>query len=251
MLTVPYATLEKCGLETPESLLEAPGPNLHPVLIARHMLLLATSLQHLQPSIDKEIRDLSESPRAMMERLIDLVASFVATDDEVFSSIEGLECVMIESVYQATLGNIRRSWLSCRRAMSIAQLMGLDKSDSSTRHRVLEPKTEYNPQLMWFRLVFLDRCLCLMLGVSQCSLDRSMASEAMLASDPAMGRVERIYCLVASRIIERNESKSNPLDLDLTRILDAELQGAARNLPSKWWLAPNLVAGSADSQALF
>ena len=135
--------------------------------------------------------------------------------------------------------------------MSIAQLMGLNRSDNHTQYKVLDPKSEHHPQLMWFRIVFLDRYLCLMLGVSQGSLDRSMASDEMLANDTPMGRLERIHCVVASQILERNESNPSSHDLTLTRTLDAELQRAARSLPSKWWLTPNLGIALTDPQALF
>jgi hypothetical protein len=104
---------------------------------------------------------------------------------------------------------------------------------------------------MWFRIVFLDRYLCLLLGVSQGCLDRSMASDAMLANDTPMGRLERIHCVIASRILERNEARPSSHDIALTRTLDVELQRAARSIPSKWWLAPNLEIASTDSQALF
>lgn len=250
-MTMPYTTLDQKGLKTPESLLEIPEPNLHPVLISRHMLLLASFLQHLHPDLHKEIKGLSESPRAIMERLADLAISLVTTNDELLGSIEGLECVMIESVYQANIGSLRRSWLAGRRAMSIAQLMGINRSDHQAQYKVLDPKTKYHPQLMWFRIVFLDRYLCLMLGLPQGCLDRSMASDAMLANDTPMGRLERIHCVIAFRILERNESKPSSHDLALTRTLDVELQRAARSLPSKWWLAPNLDTASTDSQTLF
>ncbi|RFU30530.1 hypothetical protein B7463_g5825, partial [Scytalidium lignicola] len=251
IMTMPYTTLDQNSLATPETLLEIPKPNMHPVLISRHMLLLATFLQHLHPDLHKEIKGLSESPRAIMERLADLAASLVTTNDELLGSIEGLECIMIESVYQANIGNLRRSWVSGRRAMSIAQLMGLNRSDNQAQYKVLDPKTKYHPHHMWFRIVFLDRYLCLMLGVPQGSLDRSMASDAMLANDTPMGRLERIHCVIASRILERNESHPSSHDITLTRTLDVELQKAARSLPSKWWLAPNLDITSTDSQALF
>lgn len=248
---MPYTTLDQDGLKTPEILLEIPEPNLHPVLIARHMLLLATFLQHLHPDLHKEIKGLSESPRAIMHRLADLAIGLVTTNDALLGSIEGLECVMIESVYQTNIGNLRRSWVSGRRAMSIAQLMGLHRSHNQAQYKVLDPKTKYHPQLMWFRIVFLDRYLCLMLGLSQGSLDRSMASNTLLANDTPMGRLERIHCVVASRILERNESTPDSGDLTLTRTLDVELQRAARSLPSKWWLVPNLNVTLTDSQALF
>ena len=251
IMTMPYTTLNQNGLKTAASLLEIPGPNLHPVLISRHMLVLASFLQHLHPDLHKEIEGLSQSPRIIMERLAGLAINLVTTNDELLGSIEGLECVMIESVYQANIGNLRRSWIAGRRAMAIAQLMGLNRSDDQTQYKVLDPKTKYHPRLMWFRIVFLDRYLCLMLGVSQGSLDRSMASDVMLANDTPLGRLERIHCVVASRILEHKESNPGSHDLALTRTLDEELQRAARSLPSKWWLAPSLDSAPADAQALF
>lgn len=195
---MPYTTLDQQGLTTPESLLEIPEPNLHPVLIAKHMLLLASFLQHVHPDLHKDVKDLSESPRAMMDRLADLALGLVTTNDEFLGSIESLECVMIESVYQANIGSLRRSWLAGRRAMSIAQLMGIHRPDHKAQYKVLDPRTRCDPQLMWFRIVFLDRYLCLMLGISQGSLDRSMCSDTLLANDTPMGRLERIHCVIAS-----------------------------------------------------
>ncbi|KAF5014541.1 hypothetical protein F66182_14429, partial [Fusarium sp. NRRL 66182] len=68
-----------------------------------------------------------------------------------------------------------------------------------------------------------------------------------------MGRLERLHCVIASRIIERNElSMSAAEEASLTRKLDAELQSAARSLPSCWWLAPPLDAATVvDKQERF
>ena len=252
-MTIPYTTLDQKGLKTPESLLERPKPEKHPTLIARYMLLLASFLQHLHPEFHREVTGLSELPRTMMERLADLAIGLVTTNDELSGSIEGLECVMIESVYQANIGSLRRSWLACRRAMSIAQLMGINRADHQAHYKILDSNTRhhYHPELMWFRIVFLDRYLCLLLGLSQGSLDRSMATSSMLANDTPMGRLERIHCVIASQILERNESKPSSQDLPLTRTLDVELQKAARSLPSKWWLTPTLDTALDDTQALF
>ena len=166
---MPYTTLEKTGLKTAESLLEIPGPNVHPVLVARHMLQLAVFLQHVHPDLHEELKSLSESPRAMMERLADLAINLVTTKDELLGSIEALECVMIESMYQANIGSLRRSWVANRRAMGIAQLMGLDRPDNRTQFQLLDPNTRCHPKLMWLRIVFLDRQLCLLLGLKGAS----------------------------------------------------------------------------------
>ncbi|KGO63027.1 Polyketide synthase, KR [Penicillium expansum] len=188
-----------------------------------------------------------------MERLANLAIDLVITRDKFHGSIEGLECIMIESMYQANIGSLRRSWVSNRRAMGIAQLMCLHRSDHRTQFEVLDPNTRCHPQLMWFRIVFLDRQLSLLLGLSQGSLDRSMASDVLLQTDTPMGRLERIHCVISSKILERNalSSHSTPHDYSMMKPLDLELQKAAMGLPSKWWLVPTLNAGLTDSQALF
>lgn len=145
---MPYDTLSKPALKTSETLLNVPNANTHPVLIARYMLQLATVLQHLHPDLHEGIKSLSETPRATMERLANLAIDLVITRDEFLGSIEGLECIMIESMYQANIGSLRRSWVSNRKAMGIAQLMRLDRSDHRTQFEVLDPNTRCHPQIM-------------------------------------------------------------------------------------------------------
>lgn len=243
-MTTPFTVLEQVGLATAETLLEYPEATAHPVLLARHMLLLAMLLQ------SQDIQDLTESDRTTMERLVDFATSRVTKDDEFLGSMDGLDCLTIESVYHANVGNLRRSWLAIRRAMSVAQLMGLNRAQDQTQHEVLGARTHYDPGIMWFRIVEFDRYLCMMLGLPQGCLDRSMVSSAALAKDTLLGQMERVHCVIASRILERNESPPSSQDPTLTRDLDVELQKAARKLPSKWWRVPDLRL-SPDPQALF
>ncbi|KUM63949.1 hypothetical protein ACN42_g3141 [Penicillium freii] len=104
---------------------------------------------------------------------------------------------------------------------------------------------------MWFRIVSLDRNLCLMLGLTQGSFDRSMATGTAFRDDTPMGRLERMHCTLASRMLERNESDPCANDFALTQNLDWELQKAAKSMPSRWWLMPNLDSVTDDPQALF
>lgn len=250
-LVVPYKVIEDEADNIIETTLHIPGPNKQPVLLARHMLRLAACLHHLHPSMHEEISTLSEPPRAMMQRLADTAISLVTTNDELLGSIEGLQCIMIESVYQMNKGSLRRSWVACRRAMTIAQLMGLHRSNSQGRYKVLDQKTTLFPHHMWLRIVSLERHLCLMLGFPQGSNDRSMATDDLLAHETPMGRLERLHCVLASRILERNETIPGAKNIGLTRDLDEELQKVARTLPSKWWLTPNLKVDPNNRQALF
>ncbi|KAB8076958.1 hypothetical protein BDV29DRAFT_169134 [Aspergillus leporis] len=141
--------------------------------------------------------------------------------------------------------------MTARRAMTIAQSMGFHRLGGRVQYKVLHPETTAYPHFMWFRIVFYDRQMCLMLGMPQGTLDRSMASDAMLAKDSPGGRLERIHCVIASRILERNESDPACYDYAWTQNLDKELQRSARSLPSRWWLIPNLSGEKNDSQAMF
>ncbi|KAJ5715616.1 uncharacterized protein N7483_012797 [Penicillium malachiteum] len=250
MTNTPYVVLEQNGLKSPETLLDIPSPLSHPVLIARHMLYITTFLQHLHPDSHRLINNLPEPLPALMERLAGSAISVVTTNDDISGSIEALECVMMASMYQQNSGNLRRSWISNRRAMAIAQLMNL-RSGTRAKYQVLDPKTKVHPQFMWFRIVSLDRNLCLMLGLTQGSLDQSMATGPDFRDDIPMGRLERTHCVLASQILERNDSDPSGNDFALTETLDTALQKAGRNMPSKWWLMPNLEDVKDDPHALF
>ena len=187
-----------------------------------------------------------------MKRLADAAISLVTSNNDLVSSIEGLECVILECLYHTNVGNLRKALIVIRRAMVIAQLMGFHQPGSRAQCKVLDHETEAHPQFVWFRIVCTERHLCLMLGLPQGTPDHSMASDAMLAGDTPMGRLERIHCVVTSRILERNQSSLNSDDeYALTHELDRELQRAASDLPSKWWLAANLAAAVSNPDALF
>lgn len=251
MLTVPYADLNRRDPTSSKRLFERPAPDAHPVLLARHMLYIATFLQHLHPQFHQEMSGLSERPREIMKRLADNAISFVMTNDDLVGSIEGLECIFMESFYQLNSGNLRKGLLAIRRAMIIAQLMGCHRPQSRVQCKVLDPETGVYPQFIWFRLVVTERQLCLMMGLPQGTLDHSMASEAALANDTPMGRLERIHCVISSRILERNQSNPSSNEFTLTQELDRELQEAAKGLPAKWWLTPNLAAIAHEQEMLF
>ncbi|GJC88604.1 dehydrocurvularin biosynthesis regulator [Colletotrichum liriopes] len=251
MLTVPYKDLDGSDLKSAEGLLARPERYAHPVFIARYMLHVATFLQHLHPDSHEVVQGLSEPPCEMMNRLADTAISLVTTNDHLVGSVEGLECIMVESLYQANGGNLRKGLIAIRRAMVVAQLMGFHKPESQAQGKVLDADKKAHPQFIWFRIVFAERHLCLMLGLPQGTLDQSMASKAMLAGDTPMGRLERVHCVVASRLLERNQSDPGSQDFALTQQLDAELQTAAEGLPGKWWLAANLATVVDKPQAMF
>ncbi|KAL7910615.1 hypothetical protein GGI35DRAFT_449210 [Trichoderma velutinum] len=252
MLTVPYNDLGQSDPQSLDSLLERPGLNDHPVLIGLYMLRIATFLQHLHPDLHKNLKGLSETPHQLMSRLFNTVINLVTTSESLISSIEGLECVILESLWYTNGGNLRKGLVTIRRAMTIAQLMGFHRSSRSPAQcQFLDSEKKVNPKYIWFRIVFAERHLCLMLGLPQSTVDQSMASEDMLENDTPMGRLDRIHCVIASRILQRNQSDPSPHDFALTLELDKELQKAAEDLPKKWWLHSNLATTLDNPETLF
>ncbi|KAF2186092.1 hypothetical protein K469DRAFT_664586 [Zopfia rhizophila CBS 207.26] len=254
LMTHSLAVLAQSPGSGKANLAEMPEAKTHPTLLAKYLLILATCLQFAHPELHAdEIRRLSEPPRQLMRRLADTAISLVTSKDEFLGSVDGLECVMLESIYQANSGNLRRAWFACRRAIVVAQMMGMHRSGVQQPLHVIDPSQPVDPSFIWFRIVCADRQLCLMLGLPQGSLDVSMATEAALASDSPSGRFERKQCVIASHILERNESSDAAMNDDFAALqeLDAELQKAANEMPSKWWLVPNLASALHDPEKTF
>jgi hypothetical protein len=146
VLTVPYNRLDQKNSQRPECLLQQPSSQTHPVPIARHMLYVATFLQHLHPHFHEDLKDLSEPPRTMMKRLAETAFSRATTNDDLTGSIVGLECALMESMYHANMGNLRKSIVAVRRAMLIAQMMYLHRASHRIPIPVLDVNTECHPE---------------------------------------------------------------------------------------------------------
>ncbi|KAK5654930.1 hypothetical protein OQA88_6686 [Cercophora sp. LCS_1] len=251
MMTVPFPILGRDGLLESEALFkQLETPHKHPVLLARHMLRLANFMQFLYPGININIQGLAEHPRTVMHRIINTVINLITTKDEFLGTMEGLECVMLEAMYQSNCGNLRRAWLSFRRAMVVAQLLGIHRSHVSQPLKVIDPTQRFYPQYVWYRIVYADRTHCMMLGLPQGTVDTSMANPSVLADASPMNRLERIHCALSAQILDRNENEPSPDDYSKTQAIDMKLQDAAKELPPKWWLTPNL-AKIDDMSAMF
>lgn len=227
-----------------------PGPELHPVVLARRMLFGVLFLQ----SPCASYRNLfSEPARNIMNRLLPAAVGLVNSNDDLHGSLESVECFMLESMYHMHYGNLRKSWLVNRRAMLLAQMIGM-------HHRPMPPlqsldsQLTIDPEAMWSRIVCQDRYLCLLLG---------LPSGSSITPTPCPNSVPRSYCctrnqietslhVMNGKVLERNEARRLEYNQDLT--IDAELLGLANSAPEGFWCAPQLegiIPGSyADAQAV-
>ncbi|KAL2018243.1 hypothetical protein VTK56DRAFT_1150 [Thermocarpiscus australiensis] len=235
--TQPHSRLILETLAAPYPTAELPRPDIHPVLLARLMLTFAITLQ--SPSGERA-QGLSEPPGVLMRRLVTAARTWVTTKEEMHGSLECLICIILEGVYEINCGNFRRAWTVFRRAMTVAQLMGLHRSPMPPIKRI-DPELDANPEFMWFRIVYMDRYLSLLLGLPQGTSDKRMGAMAALRHEPALGKFERLLTVIASRILERNESPFCTSQISTTQSIDAELLAVSRSMPASFWRAPNFL----------
>jgi hypothetical protein len=245
VICTPYSKIFGQNLPLPRDILQLPSPSSHPVLFAWKLLLLGIFLQNISSSAAQGLAGTTSCYGDLMSRVIE-AAITVTSNDELVESIEGIECIVLESMYHNNAGNLRRAYLTMRRAMVLAQTMRLHREIDPSSLVFLEPETRsrIDPKYMWFRIVQSDRYLSMMLGLPHGSTENTFASPRALEDCSAMERMERIMCMAGGRILLRNET--NIEDLVETKEIDNLLRKAAACMPPKWWLVPDLRSTTTD-----
>lgn len=107
--------------------------NGHPMLIARLLLCVALCIQQLPPNIDTRRLQIKVPLSDTMKKIITLITTTVTADDELTGSVEGVECLTLQAIYHVNDGSLRRSWLAFRRAINVAQLIGIHRNSLGTQ----------------------------------------------------------------------------------------------------------------------
>ncbi|KAL2850096.1 NmrA-like family-domain-containing protein [Aspergillus pseudodeflectus] len=237
-ICTPYSGITGVEPPSPRDMLQLPPPGSHPVLIARKLLVLGTFLQGVLPSTIRSLGSFEQTYREIMIRVFDRATRLVTTNDELTGSAEGIECIMMEAMYQNYAGNLHRAWQATCRAAAVAQMLGLHRGLSSPSMKFLESetRTRFRPEYICFRLVQMDRYLSLMLGLPQSSLESRFGTIKVAGVEHPMERMERIHCTIAGRILSRTDVEIN--DLAKVYEIDKLIQEAAAEMPPQWWLVP-------------
>jgi hypothetical protein len=198
-------------------------------------------MQQLPSEFDTRRLQLTSSLDALMEKYVATVASLVTSDDEIMSTIEGLECLILQGLFQINAGNLRRAWLYFRRALTIAQLMGL--------HKVFILPTKEGDSIatlakkeMWLRIIQADRYLALLLGLPCGTSDDFLGPEEPIQKqnmDLDLAFTQRL-CLIAGRIIQRNQLETIYTSAT-TQEIDERLEVLKKEMPESWWDVPQNI----------
>ena len=180
--TQPHGKLTPEILGAPYPPAKCPDRNTHPVILAQRLLIFAITLQ----SPCEEFLSLSEPPSILSRRLARAAVTWLATQEETHGSVESLICIIFEAVFETNCGDLRKAWAIYRKAMTIAQTMGLHRSPIPPLKRI-DPTLDADPKFMWFRIVYMDRYLSLLLGLPQGTTDKSIGALSVLRHEPSLG----------------------------------------------------------------
>ncbi|KAL3473406.1 hypothetical protein BJX99DRAFT_233690 [Aspergillus californicus] len=218
-------------------------PNDHPVLLGRQMLLFAAALQHLSPTA--VFSGLTEHHRVIMERLAESAIRLVTMNDELLGTLEGLENIILEGFYHIDSGNIRRAWITMRRAVMAAQLLGLHQP-THYRFKLINEQNSLDPAVMWTCAVAMERVLSLLLGLPTSTGDATPVVQSEESN------LHALILRLTYKILQRNQrDPTEQATRDMTDEIDQELIQMTEQLPSSFWRPPALAGLKMDSAEAF
>lgn len=202
-----------------------------PPEVAKMVLSILFSIDQLPTDFDFTSLQVPINPKEFTDHCITEIERLIAYDDELASSFSGIECMMMLSKWHMNAGRPRKSWLMNRRALDFGQLTGMHLS--TTKPSRLDDKLFERRLSLWSYLVFIDRFLCLLLGLPYAVSDAFFLPQVKLRlQTETTGLLP--YCmrlgLVLGQMIDRNQDPSK-MSLPTTLRMDQDLEEITRQMP--------------------
>jgi hypothetical protein len=253
ILTIPHKIqksaarlVEKCTGTTFEvsldDVLRLPPAATPPALLAKRLLTLAIVLQG---AVLQGLNRVPASQRVfeqVMLRVMQVSSRLFAIDHSLLQTVEGVQCMALESMYYNNAGRLRNAWLIIRRAIAAAQLIATDKGPRAYGSTAADSSSGLasSNRDIWLSLVQSDQYLSMMLGLSDgVSFLTQIPSTALEAFD-SFQRLEYIHSAAANLILQRYSGQTDA-SFDKAKI-DAMIKSAADCMPASWWRSADAVA---------
>ncbi|OAG42661.1 hypothetical protein AYO21_03246 [Fonsecaea monophora] len=230
------------------------------VSLATGLLCIALSLYQLRPGVDDQKLNISTSPSELADRITLVVDTVVLspTAQQKHKHDPGiLLLLMIRAKMYAESNQLRKSWLSTRRALEIAQEIGFAEPKIPADAGQFAPKmcgqqlTQlFNRQRFIGSIMELDRLMSMTLGFPHAEdvkfTDRlamavlkgqtSSRDGASVSVEIKMRAFRRVVSIAAGRVNDRNAtSDPDPVKLQTTMEIQATLDEIAAAMPPDWW----------------
>ncbi|KAK6431952.1 hypothetical protein LTR95_011885 [Oleoguttula sp. CCFEE 5521] len=209
------------------------SPSSHPVVLARQMLKFAAALQSIPDSTT--ISSSLQYHTSMIRNVTETVIKEVNSNDNYLGSLEGLDNLISEALWHVDCGNLRRAWISFRRCVMVAQLLGLDRP-GSPRYKVLQPQEHLDAASMYEYVVRIERVLSLLLGLPTSTHGLVLGPSPHDEGVPEALRTMMVGMSdVIVKVLSRNQLDATPENMAKTRAIDRDLTALAESMPSSYW----------------
>jgi len=164
----------------------------------------------------------------VIDKCLYLIDRYIISDDEYMGTLEGLECSILQAKVYADIGSARRAWLTFRRAIGFAQLMGLHRNRAGSPER----------DSIWWSLYEGDKLISLMLGMPHTISDKHCNLEVNGQPIDNVHNAKTFIAKVAQfagRVIDRNQAIQEST-FSSAMDLDQDLDHYASKMPADFWV---------------
>ena len=204
------------------------------VILTKILICLASCIQQLPKSVQPSSLGSCLPLLTLKTRYMDFAEEFLAPDDGIVGSIDGLSCLLAQVAFYINAGLPRRAWAIFRRAVTFAYLLGV------MHESPFGDQQDMHTQALSLRLWQIDRSLSLILGLSYTVLEfpLKVGSDANASSVlPPMLLLSRKMGEVTGRVIKRNSQGQARMSYPETLQMDHDLDRCREIVPESWWNA--------------
>lgn len=205
--------------------------------VAKALLCLLIILEESSVSLNTAC-DIANAA-GQTKQALGIIDKMVIADDELAGTVDGLECMILRAKHEGDNGRIRRAWLTYRRAITFAQLLGLHKRTGNLESDADE---SVRRESIWKSLYSAERFLSLILGLpygpaeihSNVGRDSVSSAKGIQVHDTGEHYLFRLANIVG-HIIDRNQQLPSNNMLPLTFKIEAEMMELSASMTSSWW----------------
>jgi hypothetical protein len=214
----------------------------NPAVIGCALSWLALSIHCLPCDFESNHLGLPLPVNDLTDHYLSSIDRLIVSDDELSISLEGIECILLQAQLYGFIGRPRKAWITIRRGISHAILLGITTSPPKPMSTYMERRWS-----VWWHLMECDAYLSLLLGLPSFHSTASWNSPADNAPGgyPSTSCYRRKLSIIAGKISQRNLEL--PTLLSKTKDLHNELEQLSSTMSDAWWkLAAPLGSGKQD-----
>ena len=201
--------------------------------VTKLMLCLALHFQQLPSDLETMQINLPAPLDYLQEYYMTSAESLLSSDERISGTLDGLECMILQSEFYINMGNLRKVWLIVRRAVNLAQLLGLHlRMNTDPDSRLLMRRNA-----LWTELWQRERGFSLILGLPCSTLESQLPpsiSDNNASDSQRMKGFLRDLGIVMGHIIGRDQDLRGKT-YSTTLKIEEELEECQSTLSAKWW----------------